>query len=1358
MPVTRWTPGCLLVIAMALAAAPAAADVTLSGTVRSQGAAVGGAEVMLQKMPGFQFIAAVLTDSQGHYSLTVPPDTYRVTVDPLRGPFIPQLLEVFSLHASKVQDFTLARGVTLSGQVRDPAGQLVPWAFVSLQDASFRQVSFGSTRTTGQYSLGAPPGTYRISIDTQARFIRKVIEEFVLDGAETLDVALISGRTLAGRVIDADGHGVPGVPIMVDDPGQAPFNEFFACSDSQGRFQTKVGPGVYVVTADPVEPFQPAAAVADLRSDDVDDLTLRVGAGPARFVPDDPPRAARIRVSDPDADGRVTVTGRAGAVPGGSHVVLVTLETGHIEILRARGDGRFQGRIWAPRGGSILVKADPLGSAISRLRAFEMSEPRMSIGSVSGLPGTIVRVPDPPADGAETPFAGGGLTSFSSGLPAWTFEGSVDTRQVNPGGSLRIRGTLRVRSPVLTGTGPFQVGASLKLERVAGADGHSALASNTYTSIFLTPTGLPIERQARFDYGIDRFQWLALDVSGDRAAAPVDMTYPVPADLPAGRYRIRINFGFHGVLPAEAPPSAFLVSIDRANRRNQDVLYGPVVRVGTPAAPRLLPVLLMDTAASGTRGVLAREDRGRAGVALRILTQSGTFVVPRQHAGTGEALRYRLEPFVPIVSVGDQTPPNPPLIPFRFPSGTLTVTIEEPGGGQRVLGPAPIVQGRSSSLVDRAGNLLDSGGGHLTDVYQLTTLDRRFEVAFARDGKHVIVLEGTVRDIWGNGWKITGTYDVWVASPLTLDTAVLPGTPFEVGDVFNPGLVLTPPRPADVAVRVRFAPGSRAADMVVRTFSGRANRFGYFQTGEGGLPFDQPGEYRVDVTATYREGGRLWMGTRTWGGVVAPRDPDLVARGRRGIDSQSTIGPQWFFRTDTGIPIGGSHVPFPFASGDIIWHQKSDAGIPLVTFQDPGGAVTDLVRDRALNQFGHPVVPLTAPGLLDERIVQGEAPLFSSRGDRREPHLDPAAVDLWAYSYRSVQRPLVRVREEIGEDQLPPPYWRFSEQYAGQTGVGRLGDLPNDFKFQYAGIALHGPALAAPQYAVYGSLFVLVPDDDPGGGTRTFPPFQGNPGGPGQSGGPIMRLKGRDIDLFLHLTGVRPGSVLETGDVFSVAGAVGPPLPARVSYRVRRPDGSPVRLGGTANRVGYFYDPADDFVVTVPGVYTVELTVTFDGATSAGEVIGPPELPLPSGNVLGTVNGRFHVFVVARGSKPLAVDLPAHAFLDLPLDLAVTATMPGGATLRRAYVTVTMPGFVLEQRDFAASGRKFDHRYDPAVLAVDFPNLDVSRFNRPEAADVITLTFFGSGENAEGAPVHAARVVVLHGLELFGKVAPPRPP
>ena len=408
-------------------------------------------------------------------------------------------------------------------------------------------------------------------------------------------------------------------------------------------------------------------------------------------------------------------------------------------------------------------------------------------------------------------------------------------------------------------------------------------------------------------------------------------------------------------------------------------------------------------------------------------------------------------------------------------------------------------------------------------------MDPRFEVTFRQDGLHVVTVEGTIDDIWGNTWSGGGTYDVHVGRVLALDTAVLPGTHFEVGDGFNPGLVVSPPLTAEVEVRVQHVPHSDIGQLQERVIRGRTNRFGYFQPAGNSFVFEQPGEYRVDITAQGRDAqGQLWIGSRTWGGVVAPIDPLIVAHGRRGIDEQETIGPQWFTRDQIGIPIGSSHVPFPFQSGDVQWLEHADSVIPLITFHDPSRQLTELLRQREQRE-----TPLQKPGSFAERTVVGEAPLFSSRPDRIDPHLDPTKVDLWAYSYRSVQRPLVRVREEISEDEIPNPYWRFDDRYADQIGVGAHGDLPGEFKFQYGAAVLHGPALDQAHYAIHGSLFVLVPDDDPDG-TRTFPPFQGNGGGP--SGGPLFTLKGEDIDLFIHLTGVRPGSVLETGNTFALVG------------------------------------------------------------------------------------------------------------------------------------------------------------------------------------------------------------------------------
>ena len=241
------------------------------------------------------------------------------------------------------------------------------------------------------------------------------------------------------------------------------------------------------------------------------------------------------------------------------------------------------------------------------------------------------------------------------------------------------------------------------------------------------------------------------------------------------------------------------------------------------------------------------EDANRFGTAQRILTPSETFVIPRLDAASGQPLTYRLEPFVPTASLTDKSNgglPNSPRVPFRFPSGSLTVTIRHPDGTERVLGPAPFVQSRSKGFVDDEGRPTDLGGGHLSDVYQLSTMDPRFEVIFTQNGLHVITVGGTIDDIWGNTWTGGGTYEVYVGRVLALDTAVLPGTHFEVGDGFNPGLVISPPVTAEVEVRLQHIPHSDLSQLQERVIRGRTNRFGYFQPAGNSVVFEQPGEYR----------------------------------------------------------------------------------------------------------------------------------------------------------------------------------------------------------------------------------------------------------------------------------------------------------------------------------------------------------------------------------------------------------------------------------------------------------------------------------------------------------------------------------
>ena len=1328
--------------------AEAQQTVTLSGRVTdAAGQAVPHVPVSLHRLPDWIFTAEQETDRNGTYRFSVLPGRYMLQAWS-RGQFIPQKHEL-TLSTNATQNIVLATGVTLSGRVTGPGGQPPPGVYLSVRNDAGQEISFAWTED-GHYSLGVPAGTYQLGVVSDA-FLDKTLEGVEVSQDTVLNITLESGVVLEGTVVDDAGQPVSDAQICAHLSTEQSWEGFCTDSEIGGSFQLQVTPDAgYIVTVRPMAPLRQTRLRLEIGGEEISDLVLTVSRQPMPFVPDDPPKTALISISSPTTDGEVTLSGAAGSVAPHSAVVAITLDTGHFTTAQATADGSFTMTLFAPAGTSVLIKADPFDTNVAQLLSttgdgggnilLSNGERGGDLYPLAGLPGTILRVADPPGAGLSI---GGAGRIHGESLPAWTFDGSLNTQTLAPGDPLRVRGTFRVESPALRGVEGLQINESLRLQRLSDIDGSGILRSNTFASTFLTPTGLPIEREARYwDSRLHTLQEVPLiKTASTQVEAEVDLTLTLPPDLPSGYYRPFLDF-YAPDVPVEDPPSRSITQrIRAAGRGNPSHARLPLIRVGNPAPPHLPWVLLLDTLSNGSRGVLAVEDADRFGIAQRILTSSETFVIPRLGALSGQPLTYRLEPFVPTVSLGNGSGgemPVPPLIPFQFPSGSLTLTIHHPDGTETVLGPAPFVQSRLKSLTDDEGNLLDGSGGHISDVYQLTTLDPRFDVVFTQDGPHVITVEGTIDDVWGHTWTGGGTYDVHVGRILALDTAVLPGTHFEVGDGFNPGLMVSPPVTAEVEVRLQHIPHSDVSQLEERVIRGRTNRFGYFQPAGNSVVFEQPGEYRVDITARGRDGqGQLWMGSRTWGGVVAPVDPLIVAHGRRGIDEQETIGPQWFTRDQIGIPIGSSHVHFPFQSGDVSWLENADAAIPLLTFHDPSRQLTELLRQRAdAIDLGF------GAGSFAERVVVGETPLFSSRPDGDESHLDTTKVDLWAYSYRSVQRPLIRVREEIGEEAIPNPYWRFDDRYANQIGVGAHGDLPGEIKFQYGAAVLYGSALDQAHYAIYGSLFVLLSDDDPDG-TRTFPPFQGNGGGP--SGGPLFTLKGEDIDLFIHLTGVRPGSVLETGNTFALVGAIGPTLPAQVTYTVTAPDGSQRRFSGVANEIGYYYEPDDNFIVDQPGRYTVDLQVTYDGSTSAGQVTDP----FPQGHVLGTARGRFSVYVVSPHSAPLTVDVPRHDFLTAPADFTVTATASNGLTLTEGHMTALMPGVVLEDGPLTVGSNGLTYDYDPVGLAAGVPILDVERNGQPVAADVVTVSLFGQGTDSEGQPSYAARVVTLHGAEFL---------
>ena len=1023
-----------------------------------------------------------------------------------------------------------------------------------------------------------------------------------------------------------------------------------------------------------------------------------------------PPIAARIRAA-PVSAVESTVTGSAGTVPSQAYVLCATLETGHYTVVRAAIDGSFETTLFAPAGTTVLIKVDPTGTLlVPALEQFVVIDHHFS--ELIGLAGTIVRVPDPPAEPGVVSFGTAGRQRSAQGFVSWSARGFIAPSEINPGAKVTIRVSVAAHITSAVTETP-RVSAQFSLTPLSRADGRGALAQNIGASTVMTPTGLPVERTQWLMTSFQSSAGATLIPSGNNElTVDLDGSLIIPNDLPHGFYRPAMVLRLEGV-PLEDPNQRVIDFLDSASRSGSAVLL-PVIRVGNPDPPRLPWALLVNDVVEAMRGVTAAEDRGHFAMAPRIATSSERLVVPRDAS-------YNLEPFAPTLAIGDRgSPPAPPLIPLRFPSGELRVTIHAPDGTVSALGPAPFTQPLFIGAASPNG-FSSEGGGHISDPYRLTTGDGRFDVRFSQDGLHRIVAEGFVEDIYGNRWTSSGTYEIDVARTLVIDPFITIGTPFEVGDTLPIGAVTFPPLPVDVEARVRFAPQSDATRLIERVYRGRANRFGHARL--KGFRFDEAGEYRVDLSAAGIDGkGRRWAATRTWGGVVAPKETAIVAHGRRGIDDQRENRQAWYFRTQTGLTFGRGHVQLPLHSGDIMWMEDLDATSPVITFHDVEG------------RFASSLSRYCCAGVNPARIQDGEIPLFSGNVEGLDVHLTAREPDIAGRTYRFVQRPLVRVREIVGEENVPAPYWRFNDRYGNQRGNGANGDLPNDFKFQFGGVVLGGNAIGATQYAIYGSLLVLVADSDPGGGTRVFPPFQTN------GGGPIMKLKGAEIDAFFHPTAVRPGTILHRGEIASFAGNVAPPLAGGVEMLITSPSGRTRVISGRANRVGMFSAPSQDFAVDEEGVWKASVKVMFDGATSAG----PLAAPFPTGGVLGSPDGAFNFYVVDRAAPQL--DLPSMPDVVRPADgpLQFTVVPPPGLTDLQLTHTTTMPGFILEEGTRAA----LSYTYEASQLARDFPNLDLHDSDGRSGIDTITISLLLSGVDATRTRRHFARQVVIQGEEL----------
>ena len=376
------------------------------------------------------------------------------------------------------------------------------------------------------------------------------------------------------------------------------------------------------------------------------------------------------------------------------------------------------------------------------------------------------------------------------------------------------------------------------------------------------------------------------------------------------------------------------------------------------------------------------------------------------------------------------------------------------------------------------------------------------------------------------------------------------------------------------------------------------------------------------------------------------------------------------------------------------------------------GSFEEIIRSGPIEDLimGHPAAdnPVfgSGPGGRQARFDIGAAPFETFTESGRQPTADPDDIDLWGYLYTGVNRPGVRVRGGAMAD-FAQTYWRFVSPYTGQPGMSDEGDNPMDVKFQYLGGVLR--TVEGNHYARYASLWVQLPLADDWMDGRVVAPRSE----------PLMRVGGSDVWLTTVLTLVKPGTVLEAGDRFGLAGQVGPTVRSTVEFTLTGP-GFDRTWRATTNEIGGFFIPGSVVELTEPGVYTLDVAVTQGGR--AGGLFQADSFQIP--------------VVPATSGKPLS-GLESGVVDGLAVSTKVAAPM--GHVVRSL---ISTPGWILEETsDVGAGGAPVTVDLDVDELWATFKLLDRTTNLQTEAAIGDELVWVIT--TGDGADLRARRVVLI---------------
>ena len=239
-----------------------------------------------------EWVNSGLSDGKGEYSITVPPGSYKISVDTFGTSFLSEffletdsfdealIVEVTNDTNAENINFVLSSGGTINGRVTDTIGNPIQNIVINMFEAdSTKLLDFSITNEQGEYSISAAPGRYNVSVEVTGTTFKPISKENVVVKADfaspIINFTLSIANSIKGNITDNNSKVISNVFVNLINSSNSNI-VYYDISDVNGEYSIPVLPGTYNLTVDTnATNFLPISKTVTLSSTDVVvDLTL----------------------------------------------------------------------------------------------------------------------------------------------------------------------------------------------------------------------------------------------------------------------------------------------------------------------------------------------------------------------------------------------------------------------------------------------------------------------------------------------------------------------------------------------------------------------------------------------------------------------------------------------------------------------------------------------------------------------------------------------------------------------------------------------------------------------------------------------------------------------------------------------------------------------------------------------------------------------------------------------------------------------------------------------------------------------------------------------------------------------------